>query len=67
MATPSFAELLRQHRLARGLTQEELAERAGQSPRSATVSGCATRRSDWLVPSAPAATSPGRAPAAAGS
>jgi predicted ATPase/transcriptional regulator with XRE-family HTH domain len=28
---PSFAELLRQHRLSRGLTQAELAERAGLS------------------------------------
>jgi non-specific serine/threonine protein kinase len=31
VASPSFAELLRQHRLARGLTQAELAERAGLS------------------------------------
>jgi transcriptional regulator with XRE-family HTH domain len=30
---PSFAELLRRHRLALGLTQEELAERAGLSGR----------------------------------
>jgi non-specific serine/threonine protein kinase len=33
MDTPSFAELLRQHRLGLGLTQEELAERAGMSAR----------------------------------
>jgi non-specific serine/threonine protein kinase len=33
MYTPSFAELLRQHRLDLGLTQEELAERAGLSAR----------------------------------
>jgi transcriptional regulator with XRE-family HTH domain len=32
--TSSFAELLRQHRQARGLTQEELAERAGLSERA---------------------------------
>ncbi|MFN8594288.1 MAG: tetratricopeptide repeat protein [Thermomicrobiales bacterium] len=32
-ATTSFAALLRQHRLAAGLTQEELAERAGLSTR----------------------------------
>jgi transcriptional regulator with XRE-family HTH domain len=31
VAGPSFAQLLRQHRLARGLTQAELAERAGLS------------------------------------
>src|SRR5678816_1469442 len=31
--SPSFADLLRQHRLAAGLTQEELAERAGVSRR----------------------------------
>src|SRR5262245_3308407 len=51
MASASFAELLREHRLARGLTQAELAERAGlswrgisdlerglkQSPRASTV------------------------------
>ena len=30
----SFAHALRQHRLARGLTQEELAERAGLSVRA---------------------------------
>src|SRR5438067_1980550 len=30
-ATESFGELLRQHRLAAGLTQENLAERAGLS------------------------------------
>src|SRR5438270_3075277 len=30
----SFGELLRDHRRAAGLTQEELAERAGVSPRS---------------------------------
>ena len=34
MATSSFAALLRQHRLASGLTQEELAERAGLSGRA---------------------------------
>src|ERR1051326_7386257 len=34
VATLSFAELLRQHRLARGLTQAELAERAGLSERA---------------------------------
>ena len=33
MAGPSFAERLRQHRLSRGLTQAELAERAGLSGR----------------------------------
>jgi non-specific serine/threonine protein kinase len=33
MYTPSFAELLRQHRLDLGLTQEGLAERAGLSAR----------------------------------
>jgi transcriptional regulator with XRE-family HTH domain len=33
MDTPSFAELLRQHRLGLGLSQEELAERAGMSAR----------------------------------
>jgi non-specific serine/threonine protein kinase len=33
-ASPSFGELLRDHRRAAGLTQEELAERAGISPRS---------------------------------
>ena len=33
VATASFAALLRQHRLALGLTQEELAERAGLSAR----------------------------------
>jgi DNA-binding XRE family transcriptional regulator len=32
--TPPFAELLRQHRLALGLTQGELAERAGLSERA---------------------------------
>jgi len=51
MASPSFAEVLRQHRLVRGLTQAELAERAGlswrgisdlerglkQAPRASTV------------------------------
>src|SRR5215831_16343233 len=51
MAGPLFAELLRQHRLSRGLTQAELAERAGlswrgisdlerglkQAPRASTV------------------------------
>jgi non-specific serine/threonine protein kinase len=51
VAGPSFAELLRQHRLSRGLTQAELAERAGlswrgisdlerglkQAPRASTV------------------------------
>ena len=51
MASPSFAELLRQHRQSRGLTQAELAERAGlswrgisdlerglkQAPRASTV------------------------------
>src|SRR5829696_10167900 len=31
--TPVFAELLRQHRRAMGVTQEELAERAGMSAR----------------------------------
>jgi transcriptional regulator with XRE-family HTH domain len=31
---PAFGELLRRHRAATGLTQEELAERAGVSPRS---------------------------------
>src|SRR3954462_1293975 len=31
--SPVFADLLRQHRLAAGLTQEELAERAGTSAR----------------------------------
>ncbi|MGH2618282.1 MAG: helix-turn-helix domain-containing protein, partial [Thermomicrobiales bacterium] len=31
--SPGFADLLRQHRLAAGLTQEELAERAGLSAR----------------------------------
>src|SRR5215213_3877342 len=30
---PVFADLLRQHRLAAGLTQEELAEQAGMSTR----------------------------------
>src|SRR5262245_43702656 len=30
---PDFADLPRPHRLAAGLTQEELAERAGMSPR----------------------------------
>jgi len=34
VATSSFAALLREHRLARGLTQEELAERAGLSGRA---------------------------------
>src|SRR5215210_4011429 len=33
-APRSFGELLRDHRRAAGLTQEELAERAGISPRS---------------------------------
>jgi len=33
MYTPSFAELLRQHRQELGMTQEELAERAGLSAR----------------------------------
>jgi predicted ATPase/transcriptional regulator with XRE-family HTH domain len=33
-ASTSFGELLRDHRRAAGLTQEELAERAGVSPRS---------------------------------
>src|SRR5262245_66230106 len=33
-ASASFAELLRDHRRTAGLTQEELAERAGVSPRS---------------------------------
>jgi len=33
VARPSFAELLRQHRLSLGLTQAELAERAGLSGR----------------------------------
>ena len=51
MAGSTFAELLRQHRLSRGLTQAELAERSGlsgraisdlerglkQAPRSSTV------------------------------
>ena len=32
-ATPSFGDLLREHRLAAGLTQEELTERAGLSRR----------------------------------
>jgi transcriptional regulator with XRE-family HTH domain len=31
-ATPHFGPLLRQHRLAAGLSQAELAERAGLSP-----------------------------------
>jgi transcriptional regulator with XRE-family HTH domain len=31
VASPAFAELLRQHRLARRLTQAELADRAGLS------------------------------------
>jgi hypothetical protein len=30
-SAPTFGELLREHRLAAGLTQEELAERAGLS------------------------------------
>ena len=30
---PPFADLLKRHRLAAGLSQEELAERAGLSPR----------------------------------
>ena len=34
VATASFAALLRQHRQALGLTQEELAERAGLSGRA---------------------------------
>ena len=34
MDAASFAEQLRGHRLARGLTQEELAERAGLSERA---------------------------------
>ncbi|MBV9328498.1 MAG: helix-turn-helix domain-containing protein [Chloroflexi bacterium] len=34
MAASSFARLLRQHRLTQGLTQEELAERAGVSARA---------------------------------
>jgi non-specific serine/threonine protein kinase len=34
MADSSFAELLRRHRLSRGLTQAELAERAGLSERA---------------------------------
>jgi transcriptional regulator with XRE-family HTH domain len=34
MARPVFATLLRQHRVAAGLSQEELAERAGLSARA---------------------------------
>ena len=34
MDAPPFARLLRQHRLGRGLTQEELAERARLSARA---------------------------------
>src|SRR3954466_631639 len=42
----TFGELLRDHRRAAGLTQEELAERAGVSPRS--ISGL--ERGDAHIP-----------------
>jgi transcriptional regulator with XRE-family HTH domain len=46
----SFAHLLRQYRTAAGLTQQELAERAGLSARGVQDLERAIRRTPILIP-----------------